>query len=406
MTTSSTHSPALVYPREMLAQRFAGSDDGPSLDMRETVFTLVDAVFFASMMLEEGHQVRIAIVHVEGGADELATVRSATVSDVQHAEAQLAWDVTRIAPLRFDPHALAKLSPGLKYGTHLVVVGGRAPNLRIDGIARRIPRTDGGEVVRLAAPRPGVVVFERQDRELLRFDAGRSLRPSVDVMTDECPVRALVGAITHDPGSGPSYSGAEWALIRLINKMRATGHGGILALSPTEPPESVLSTVRYRRADAHLLPNRIREEREATLAWSSLWAGLGDQPISPAQLREGGARRVARDNAREALEAAVEDIAQLSAIDLAVLIGPGLAVFGAGFHIRGSQVMPVKALDAEGATRIPMLHGYGARHHAGFSFAHDNPGGVAFVVSVDGPVSCATRIDDHVLVWRVHVSET
>lgn len=48
----------------------------------------------------------------------------------------------------------------------------------------------------------------------------------------------------------------------------------------------------------------------------------------------------------------------------------------------------------------------GAKHHSAFSFANDNPGGVAFVVSENGPVSCALKVGNDVAVGPVLVLET
>lgn len=48
----------------------------------------------------------------------------------------------------------------------------------------------------------------------------------------------------------------------------------------------------------------------------------------------------------------------------------------------------------------------GARHAAAFLFAYVNPGALALVVSEDGPVHCALKIDHRVVVWPVYVPET
>jgi hypothetical protein len=52
------------------------------------------------------------------------------------------------------------------------------------------------------------------------------------------------------------------------------------------------------------------------------------------------------------------------------------------------------------------MHPHGARHRAAINFAYKNPGGVAFVISEDGPVKCALRVGDEVIVWPVGILET
>src|SRR6187402_29885 len=179
----------------MLELEFEKRQLAVSAAERETDYVLIDALFFASLMVEEGEAVRVAIVYNADGADGLA--REVDTSPEGNDEVPTpAWDVTRLNRRPFDASTLAKLSPGLRYGTHLVVVGGSGADLWIDGIARRNLQTDGGRVARIAAPRSGVLVFEQQNEEILRFETGRSISPAIDVLGTDGPVRTAVGAIT------------------------------------------------------------------------------------------------------------------------------------------------------------------------------------------------------------------
>ncbi len=374
---------------------------------REVLFSLVDTVFFASLMREEGEPVRIAVVHDDGGAEGLAKALDASPENDE--DPARAWDVTGIARRPFEASSLAKLARGLEYGVQLVVVGGtQAGDLWIDGIARRVERTDGGDAMRIAAPRPGVLVFEHQMTEVLRFEAGQQVPPTIDVLGADGLVRDAVGKITGDGGGGEGYSFTESALRRLIRRMRATGSGALLAMLPIRPSEEVLSEVRYRRVDTKLLKNRIDEDKKRRFA--SLLAGLSDPErgvVSTATVRQRRRKHDEADQAETALDEAVDDLGRLSAIDGAVLAGPGLEVYGAGCVISVGEVGEiVHALDANGNRTEPYSRPHGARHKAAFSFAWTTPGAVAFVVSEDGPVSCALRVADKVLVWSVRVSET
>lgn len=398
---------SLLYPREMLAQIVKERDLQLESSARDTLFSLVDTVFFASMMIEEGEPVRVAVVHVDGGAAELAEVKDASPeTPEEQLSPALAWDVTQIDRRSFEPASIAKMSPAVRYGTHLIVVGGRAPDLWIDGIARRTPRTDGGGVTRIAAPRPGVVVFEEGYEELLRFDAGRRVPPSVNVFTNECPARKIISAITGSGGHEHGYSDHEWALLSLLRKMRAVGHSAILALLPQEPDAAVVERVRYRRTDPGLLPKRIEAE------WSALSATIAsampiEGKVDVEDAYDASEKRAQWGQTKDAVDTALDDIAQLAAIDGAVLVGPGLKVFGAGYLIPSDPNVRVhKALDPGMTSTEPLPERHGARHQAAFSFADKNPGGVAFVVSEDGPVSCATKVEDRVVVWPVRILET
>ena len=405
---------ALEYPREMLVRLVAEKQLTISATDLDGMSLLLDTVFFASLMIEEGEHVRIAIVHDVAGAAGLSTV----VDDPAGIEKQpsLAWDVTAIPRKRFDVPTLAKLSRGIEYGAQLVVVGGTGNDLWIDGVARIRQRTDGGPAIRIAAPRAGVLVLERHVDQILRFEAGKQVPRPIDVVGTDGAVRRAIGAIAREPGAiakredGPTLdSYPESALRRLIQKMRATGYGALLALLPQQPDEATLRGVRYGRVDPMLLSTRVQADKDLVRGSLSRRIAKHDESLDHHEARARDAAQNAADVAAEELEDAIEDVAQLSAIDGAVLGGPHLAIYGAGYLIPAIQ-LPAgtvrQALDAEGETSEPYPARYGARHGAGFSFAYENPGAVGFIVSEDGPVSCALRIGDHVLVWSVAVLET
>jgi hypothetical protein len=397
----------LLYPRDMFQQLIDEGGHNLVESAHETLLALVDTVFFASLSLEEGQPVRVAIVHEERGSIGLMDVLdSSPPAHWGEDGPPPAWDVVAFGRRPFEPRGLAKFSRGLSYGKQLVVVGGRAPTLWIDGVARRVASTDGGPVTRIAAPRPGVVVFEEGDRELLRFDAGRRVRPPANVLSTDGPVRLAVAAITQDPQS-PFGSPCEVSLMKMLRQMRATEMGGIIAMLPATPDESVLTRVQYRRADPEILAHRIHTERQKSVAWFAIMIAATNKDLSAEEVRHLDAARAESETAQEALDAAIEDIAQLSSIDGAVLAGPELKVYGGGYLIpviAGFEC--VVALDAEMKTMVPHAQAYGARHQAAFAFAYQNPGGVAFVASEDGPVSCALRVDDRVVIWHVYVPET
>jgi hypothetical protein len=407
----------LEYPREMLARLVTEKKLSISTTDLDAMSLLLDTVFFASLMIDEGEHVRVAIVYSVQGAAGLSAV--VDTSPGFEADPPLAWDVTAIPRKPFDAPTLAKLSRGIEYGAQLVVVGGKGGDLWIDGVARIRHRTDGGSAIRIAAPRPGVIVLERHVDQILRFEAGVQVRPPIDVVGSDGAVRRAIRSITGEqrsvaggvtPMAGTTFcSYPESALRRLIQKMRGTGYGALLALLPHEPDEATLAGVRYGRVDPMLLATRIQADKDLIPGSLSSRIAKHDESLDHDAARARDAAQNAADVAAEELEAAIEDVAQLSAIDGAVLGGPRLAIYGAGYLIPVVQ-LPVdtvrQALDAKGETWEAYPARHGARHGAGFSFAYQNPNAVAFIVSEDGPVSCALRIGDHVMVWSVAVLET
>lgn len=408
---------ALEYPRDMLERLVAEQKLRISAAELEAISLLVDTVFFASLVIEEAEPVRIAIVHDAEGAAGLAKVVDGSPDNGEHPPP--AWDVTEIPRKAFDVPTLAKLSRGIRYGSQLAVVGGTGRELWIDGVARIRRRTDGGASIRIAAPRPGVLVFERHMSQVLRFEGGQQARPPIDVIGRGGPVRRAIGKITGEQEDTKSeathidghtfYSHPEAALRRLIQRMRATASGALLALLPQEPDEDVLRDVTYKRVDPLLLSKRIQADKDLT--WDAILKRIAthDEDLNREQVQARDAAQDAADVAGEELDAAIDDVAQLSAIDGAVLGGPRLAIYGAGYHV---PLLPLpagairRALDARGEQHEAYPARHGTRHAAGFSFAYHNPGAVVFVVSEDGPVSCALRVRNHVLVWPVEVLET
>lgn len=396
-----------MYPNEMMKDLLSQphlARLAPSA--RDTLLALVDTVFFASLALEEGEPVRVAVVHDKGGAVALAELQDSRPNIWGIEKPPLAWQVTRIRPRPFTPTELAKFSRGVRYGDRVVVVGGDAPNLKIEGIARRNPISDGGDVTRLAAPRPGVLVFEEKERELLRFEAGTRIDPHPDVIRVDGLARDMIGAILGDIGKGERLTSEEWVLESLVRRTRAVGHGAILAMSPSPPPNS-LPNLKYALVRTDRLSSAITREWELTKELATREEMESAEDLSADEISSTQELRSRRFDAREQLEAAIEEIAELSAIDGAVLIGPRLAVYGAGHMISGSVKEPVRrAFDVMAKKTEPLPNTYGARHTAAIAFAQDNTGGVAFVVSEDGPVSCIARVNSVLTLWRVRISET
>jgi hypothetical protein len=407
----------LEYPRELFERLVREHSIQMNPAHVEGLGRLIDTVFFASLLVEEGSSTKVAIVHNERGVEGLAEIVDESPSSDEE-DPKPAWDVTAIRPKPFDAPTLAKLSRGLKYGSQLLVIGGSA-RYEIVGIARIRRRSDGGDATRIASPRPGTLVFERRRQQILRYEAGQQGKPTCDVIGSPGPVRAALRRILGEEdldhfarnhgGGHMVYSYPEFALRRLVRSMRATEAGAILAMLPKSPTLELLATVKYEHADPMTLANRIKNDYELSmLSLSKRIARHGeDQTNEQIQAREAAER--AEELAAEELESAIEDVAQLSAIDGAVIAGPSLAIYGAGCVLPSKEVAPEivrRALNSEGTKIEEYRNDHGARHRAAFSFAHENPGAVVFVTSEDGAVKCVHAVDDTVLVWSVEVLET
>ncbi len=397
----------LMYPRQMLAA--CAPEFGFSGLQLDLLGDLVDTLFFASLMRDESESVRVGLVFHDRGSAGLRTVLDESPENHEHPEN--AWDVTEIDRRDFAPQTLAKLSKGIEYGRQLVVVGGRRGELWIDGVARRSPATDGGNVLRLAAPHPGAFVIEYGDRELLRFDAGDRRPSPLDVLGEPGPVQSRLDAIRRITAvEQPDFSFVESILRRLITTMRATKAGAILAILGREPFDDELKAVRYHRADHNVLADHFVEDYRLRMAWLNERVTIIDKDhLTKDELHARDRARESRDRSGRKLQSAIEDVAKMSAIDGAVLAGPALKIYGSGYLVAsksGRELDVMLAADLQGRDLRPMQSLTGARHKAAYTFAFDNPDGIAFVVSEDGPVKGVMKDGDRVVVWPVRVPET
>lgn len=399
-----------LYPKEQLSQDFPNRIPEFWPGSLETLHILLDEVFFASLMIDEGEPVRFAIVYCAEGIEAL---KNTTDSDVQpwgKDGPPYAWDVTALTPRQLNAKALAKFSVGLKYGTHLIVVSGVETELQIVGFARRNLHTDGGDTIRIAAPKPGTIVIENYDNEVFRFEAEASKNKTFEVMDSQCPVRGKVHKILAP--SKVRIKSDYWMLVELLRQIRLRRHGAILAIGLQVPSEAVLSEVTYRYSDPRLLEQRIDNDVDTLFKWlgSSIVFSTNEHKdkIKRTNVETYLKEKDNHRNARTLIESAIEDIAHLSAIDGAVLIGHNFKIYGAGYKIpsQPGTKPPLKALTIEGSQTTSLPNHYGARHKAAYSFANENDDNVAFVVSEDGPVSCATKLGDAVVVWSVRIPET
>jgi hypothetical protein len=397
-----TTTPKLRYPRELLKEHIQRIQVSISPLALQTLSTILDVVFFASLMVEESEPVRVGVVYAEHGVSTLNKVYDTEPSN----EGVVAtWDVTKIKPFPLDSKSLAKFSRGLEYGKQLAVIAGRGDRLRVEGTARRLPHTNGGNFPRIVAPRPGVIVFEKHFKELFRFEAGIHVPARIDVLGNTGPVRNAISRISGaDCGSEGEFSYVEWTLHELLPKIRGLQTGAIVAIFPRKPHSRVLKQIKYKRSDPELFTSRVLAEYEQRRSYL-----FGH--ISAAGVRAPNEHvREEADRATELLDNAIDELARLSAVDGAVVVGPGLAVYGGGYLIEslGIDVMRKahEATDASAKSTRRYKGSHGARHKAAFSFAWKNEGGVAFVVSEDGPVTCVMRIKQRLVVWPVHMMET
>jgi hypothetical protein len=101
-------------------------------------------------------------------------------------------------------------------------------------------------------------------------------------------------------------------------------------------------------------------------------------------------------------------IANLSAIDGAVVLDKRLGLLGFGAEVSAELPAPsrvLRALDTEGRECEPDdVENVGTRHRAAYRFVQDHARGLAIVISHDGGVSFVANRQEQVVFWQQSVS--
>ena len=145
------------------------------------------------------------------------------------------------------------------------VVDGR----RITDIARLRASTDGGNALRVAAPRPGVLVLERQDTQFSkRYEAGKDVPADIDVLYEEGVVlTALKKCQMQEYGR---------ELSQILRHARATNAGAMFLCLPSPVPDHSIAEFPYRFPSGGTLgeleeeKKKIRGSRFNAARWTTL----------------------------------------------------------------------------------------------------------------------------------------
>jgi len=195
-------------------------------------------------------------------------------------------------------------------------------------------------------------------------------------------------------------------LRRVIQLVRGARHGGMILVvdttSVSAPDIAGDLRLKYRFIDDEpsyryrtLLLQILESVAAATSKASVGWLDFAQDPSQSLELLEQSVFELSRL------------IANLAAIDGAVVIDKRLALLGFGAEVSAELPVPSRvwrALDTEGRTREPDdIENVGTRHRAAYRFVHDHPAGLAIVISHDGGVSFVANREGQVVFWEQSV---
>jgi len=385
-------------------------------ELREHWREIIDTAFFASLGKEEGEPIRVQIVYHQDGLGQLNKVRDQeSIADGTMPRA--AWQVipfaTKSGVTEFNVENLRKIAPASDLPRSYVVLGTRDSKLVIHGIAHRLEHTyfrpDGeDDILFVQAPKPGHMTLTHQGHSCYYEDGRWTRRIGLETLLfdEESIVRAALKRLCRQlidslpSGFGSGTDTVVQVVRTLVARMAVMKHGGLIAMTN----DTVTSVGKYQ-----ILPNsrtilsaRIEKHAKARREhFKLLFRDSTDAEEGRDLAVAGGDDRI--ENAF--LESLVAGIAQLTAVDNALVFGKDLALICAGFPIKTSEPPDIwEASNSKGEKgRQYHIGQHGSRHRAAAVFAHQASGNVAFLASQDGVLRCFHRPFDQdiVLIWQL-----
>jgi hypothetical protein len=337
--------------------------------------------------------------------------------------------------LRFDrsrplsPEELRRLSPSAPFETSLIGAAPEDGKLRIWGLAHSgpawlAPTWGGREVVPnwtydpiIHVSGPGRLAVRCAGRLVGALERGLLVDAMIDVFDSQWlpalfarereQVRAEHAALQAQTSS-PTLADhslvgrvGQQMLRRAIRLVRGARHGGMILVVDAGSVSSGVGGLRLKYRF---------EQTEASRRYRTLLLQILERVAAATSKASVGWSDFALDGSPglEKLEQSVFElsrlIANLSAIDGAVVLDKRLALLGFGAEVSAELAVPDqvwRALDLEGLAREPDdIEKVGTRHRAAYRFVQEHPGGLAIVISHDGGVSFVANRDRQIVFWE------
>ncbi|AUX41629.1 hypothetical protein SOCE26_030500 [Sorangium cellulosum] len=390
LDTQSQVSAQRVAARSSLAPGAAPPDPPVAVLTR-----LIETMFFASTATEEGRSNPVGAVFAgslaafecERPSWDLVRLASAVAFDVQH--------VANLASACAWPRSCLAVVPqegGAALDEALVIAGMVTPHRR--------QFSDLDQLVRVVAPKPGVVAVFRGEWEIVRYERGalRTWMPKHRPHLDSIEKAVL------RQQARPLIRHVRNYLLRVVDGMVELGRGGLLAiLGPGEGLPQLFCE------DGNQLDTEVKRLSPPLGLGAALLemsdAHTADAAQDARHVLEKRPRAHGTDHALHATERVhrmLDQIVRMTTVDGAVVMSHCLDVLAFG-----AKLPPPKAIIAEVFTATPnqrmdeswALDARGTRHRAAAAFVAGYPERIAFIVSQDGNAATFQEIDGKVVYW-------
>ncbi|MFZ0930675.1 MAG: putative sensor domain DACNV-containing protein [Syntrophobacteraceae bacterium] len=404
---------------------------GDSLPDQETLHHLISCCYQASLMKEEGRQVRFRLVLREHGCFDSNDGPPTGLHPLLFSE-----------PQTFDEYKLQRLSPAADFYRSLIGVRHDAQEgLQIWGMihsgSRWVQNVYGGRMIAPALPLslvvyvtdPGRITVCKGPLAIATLNRGQIISPAHEVFDSAwlpagfASVRSRLWELHlaakdaakkpwADLNPGIVNTIAKQVARRIISYVRNSGHGGTILVIPPEMVEQVFEENPYLNIEYRVTDEATRKRFQTllvnlmnTLAEVHGRKANKDKPV-------GWDEYVASNEEPLALlDEAVFDLAHLFAdltsVDGAVVFTEGFELLGFGAMIsvglKGVKTV-ARALDIEGLHTEQVHSGnFGARHRSAFRFCNAVHEAIAIVISQDRLVRFVKWKEGVVTYWH-HVA--
>ncbi|MGA2227454.1 MAG: putative sensor domain DACNV-containing protein [Syntrophobacteraceae bacterium] len=404
-------------------------DCGPadSLPDQETLHHLISSCYQASLMREEGRQVRFRLVLREPGCFDSKDGPPTGLHPLPFNE-----------PQPFDENELQRLSPAADFYRSLIGVrNGAQEGLQIWGMihsgSRWIQNVYGGRMIAPALPLslvvyvtdPGRITVCKGHLTIATLNRGRIISPAQEVFdsvwlpTSFASVRSKLWELhtaaknaAKEPWADldPRIANtiAQQVARRIISYVRNSGHGGTILVIPPQMAEQVFEENPYLSIEYKVTDEATRKRFQTLLVnLMNTLAEVHGRKANKGKSVGWDEYVASKEESLALLDEAVFDLAHLFAdltsVDGAVVFTGGFELLGFGAMIsvglKGPKTV-ARALDIEGCQTEQVYSGsFGARHRSAFRFCNAAHEAIAIVISQDRLVRFVKWKEGMVTYW-------
>jgi hypothetical protein len=394
---------------------------------KETLEYLISTCYQASMMHEELRSLRFRIILCDPSLFP-------PEPGPPHGLLRLVFS----EPRAFQEYELIKLSPASEFESSLIGVRqDSAVGLQIWGLinsgTRWIQAFRGGSKAIVPLPDalvlditgPGSIRAYRGSNILVQLSGGRIIMPHTNVLHSQWIAQRTSDFLNEIMGAhvaNRSDAGEAWANVsqnfisrlyeqvikRMISSIRNMKHGGTIIIFPGSFIQAISSPNPY------VFVKYLFRNEEPMRRFRGLIINIMNEFAQRCGTKGDTARVIgwseylacnheALMELDEALFEYARFVANLAAVDGAIVFAKGLELIGFGGIIKGAlsnEDLIARAIDAEGEERgYEHAEGVGTRHLTAYHLCREIPDALAIVISQDGNTQLVKWMNDFVTCW-------